>query len=109
MPGLLLRLLSQGQGGLTPVLIGVCCMAMDAFFPKGNLSIAAGIFISGPVCWVVGTLLSKHSKTTATNENGETVSVPQTKHSFLWIPMQWWPLPLCVVALWVLITNPFSR
>ncbi len=105
----MLHLAWSGHGYLVAVFAFGSCLAMelttravfqdDSYYQDHAWPMPVALFVSGLICLVVGRLLSRHRPRTMVDlETGEKVIEPRNRHTFFFIPIQYWGPLLIVLA-----------
>lgn len=100
----------DGHGYLTAVFTFGTCLAMEIgieefmaderFFQDQIWPLPAALALAAIPTAIVGWALNRggSARRLLDPETGETVVVPRIRHSFFFIPMEWWGLILLVIA-----------
>lgn len=104
-----------GRGYLVFLIVLVCSLIANYIFDAvfgpgyyaGNKSlIAVSLIVSGVICWPLGKYLRKRAdRVLIDKQTGEEVVINQSRHTFMWIPMDWWGQFFVASALVLLVTE----
>jgi hypothetical protein len=117
----MLHIVSTGRGYLVFVIVFGCSLLITLIF-KGTFDqryldrhewpTAVSFLMSSAICWLLGNFFRKRSARLARvvidKQTGKEFVISQPRHTFFWIPMQWWGAILLVGSV-ILFGMEFSR
>jgi len=102
----------SGQGYLVAAIVFgaslVMNMIVDAMYGEGAYSaqpvwFSIALLTSAPIIWLLGTAIQKsQDRVVIDKETGEELTINQSSHTFLFLPMKYWALIAAAAAVVVL-------
>jgi hypothetical protein len=103
------HLIWSGRGFLVPVIVFASCLLMElttravfqdnSYYQEHCWPMPLALAVAGVMCVIVGQLLSGgKARTLVDMETGEHVVLQPQRHTFFFVPVQYWCLILFVAA-----------
>jgi hypothetical protein len=74
--------------------------------PMDTLLIAAGLLAGAIANWFCGRRLNAHPDRVLIDEATKQRVILRRRHNLFWLPMQWWSIPIAILAVLIAFTPP---